>query len=506
MIQNLDLEQRLLAGLIRFPNAYGDIANFISEEDFYADENNITRTLFSVIKEFCSKGAPVDEVVLSERVKALGFAFAQDIDLGTYIHALSMQKVQENKIISIAQELKKITVRRQIYTAAKNTALKVKALDASEPYENIIDIADKTFNEKINVFDSSDGGIVNIFDEMEEHIEDLGNNPKEEMGLMGPYERVNDLYGSLLRPGNITLITARSGSRKSTMAMDFTIKTSARYDIPVLHFDNGEMSKSELIIRECSALSGVSSHLLETGQWRQAGQEVVDKVRAVWSSIKDKKLKFYYHGVGGYSLDKMISVLKRFYYSKVGRGNQMIFSFDYIKPLDEDGGKNEWQVVGAMLNRFKAVIQNEIICDNDPVISMFTSVQSNRAGIIGNRTAAQLTDDEGIISMSDRLTHYASHVFILRTKTLDEITNDGPDFGTHKFINVKSRHLGRMAARALNPVGMPNGETVKNCIHLNIQGFNVECIGDQQDLADHLSAGTQLSNDNDDDQDDASLD
>ena len=31
---------------------------------------------------------------------------------------------------------------------------------------------------------------------MKEYIEYLGNNPKEEMGFMGPFEPMNDMYGS----------------------------------------------------------------------------------------------------------------------------------------------------------------------------------------------------------------------------------------------------------------------------------------------------------------------
>ena len=39
-------------------------------------------------------------------------------------------------------------------------------------------------------------------------------------------------------------------------------------------------------------------------------QNVVEKVRSVWSKIKD--LKFYYYNVGGMDVDSMINTLKRF--------------------------------------------------------------------------------------------------------------------------------------------------------------------------------------------------
>ena len=49
------------------------------------------------------------------------------------------------------------------------------------------------------------------------------------------------------------------------------------------------MSKDELIIRQCAAISGVPPYLLESGKWRQAGDETVQKVRSVWK--KSKKFK-----------------------------------------------------------------------------------------------------------------------------------------------------------------------------------------------------------------------
>ena len=46
-------------------------------------------------------------------------------------------------------------------------------------------------------------------------IEGRGNSPLTEFGMMGPHPKVNEIYGSLLRPGNITVIVARSGVGKT---------------------------------------------------------------------------------------------------------------------------------------------------------------------------------------------------------------------------------------------------------------------------------------------------
>lgn len=489
MIYSLELEQRLLAGLIKYPECYGEIANFIGEIDFSSDQNKITKTIFSVLKGLCDKGDGVDEVVLIERVKALGISFPQDIEIGDFVRNLALQKIAKKQVTGVARELKKFTIRRELYKAAKETAQAVKVINPSASYHEILNTADQTFNKNIDVLACGETGFSNIYAEMEDFIEERGNNPQEEIGLMGPFGIVNDLYGSLLKAGNITVVVARSGVGKTSLAMNYTMKVSAKYDVPVLHFDNGEMSKQELMIRQCSALSGVSHHLLETGMWRKAGKSIVERVRAVWP--KTKNMKCYYYGVGGYESEEMVKLLKRFYYSKVGRGKELILSFDYIKPNDEKG-KTEWQSVGSMVNRFKQVIKDEIVFEDAPMVSMFTSIQSNRSGIVTNKSSQDIVDDESIVSISDRVTQYCSHLFILRKKALDEIANERGLFGTHVMIPLKTRHLGKLAQRAINPVDMGGGKLVGNRIHLDIQGFDVDCKGDQADLKEFLSLSTSV--------------
>jgi replicative DNA helicase len=61
---------------------------------------------------------------------------------------------------------------------------------------------------------------VDIFENIDEFAEDLANNPQQEVGMMGPHNKLNDIYGSVLRPGNITVVVARSGQGKTTFALD----------------------------------------------------------------------------------------------------------------------------------------------------------------------------------------------------------------------------------------------------------------------------------------------
>ena len=288
MIYSYEIEKQVLAAFLQKPNVFVNYLNVLSEKDFYDKNSLLHKTLFIVLKKSLEKNESIDDIVIYQRIKDLGIKFEENIDLLDYIRSLSMRKVNsEERIESSIKELKKLSVRREISATGKKIADKMKNLDTDVPYLQIVEMADKLYNDKINLFEVGDDVPQNIYDEMEDFIEERGNNPIEEFGMFGPHEKVNDIYGSLLRPGNITVIVARSGVGKTQFCMDYATKVALKYDVPVLHFDNGEMSKEELIIRQCAALSGVPSHLLESGKWRQAGEDVVNKVSSVWSKIKN---------------------------------------------------------------------------------------------------------------------------------------------------------------------------------------------------------------------------
>jgi len=169
----------------------------------------------------------------------------------------------------------------------------------------------------------------------------------------------------------------------------------------------------------------------------------------------------------------------------------MIFSFDYIKTANQTDGKSEWQTVGEMVDKFKRTIQKDILKDGEPIIPMITSVQSNRTGVVNNRRANDIVDDESIVSLSDRITQFCSHMFILRKKTIDE-REEEPDFGTHKLINVKARHMGKNFNRAMELIRMPDDSLKPNVIHLQMDSFTAEEVGDQLDLVNALGAQANL--------------
>ena len=483
-LYNYELERHLIGGLLQFPEEYYKISSFISEKDFYSESSSINRAIFIIIKSCIEKNESIDEYLISEKVKNLGLSFEEGIDCLEYLQSLTLRKSSQSSLLSTAKEIKILTLKRDISQIGIDLQSSMKQSSLSH-YQDIIDKADSIYNSKINFYESGADIPENIYENMEHMIEDRGENPVDDHGLEGPHQRLHEIYGSLLRPGNISVIVARSGIGKTQFCMDFCTKVSSlNENVPILHFDNGEMSIEELTMRQCAALSGVPLNLLESGRWRNAGEDVVKKVRSVWSKVKS--MKFYYYNCGGMTVDDMVNTVKRFYYSRVGRGNQMIFSFDYIKTtFQPSGNKSEWQIVGEMVDRFKRLIAKDLVFDKKPVVSMLTSVQMNRVGTSRNRTADNIVEDETVVSLSDRITQFCSHMFLLRSKEPAEIAEDS-NFGTHKLTNIKARHLGQDPMGEIEPVRMLDGSLKRNYLNLDFNNFNITERGDLRDLVEHL--------------------
>jgi replicative DNA helicase len=506
MIYSYDLEKKVLSGLLQHSYKWEEISIFLNEKDFYNEDSKVNISIFKLIRNALDNAETIDETILIQRINQLKISFPDSIDIAEYIYSLAFYKISEEVFLASVKELKKFTARREIYASCKEVASFVKKADPSLKYSELVEQADQMYNKNIKDFEMTESGPVNLFEMMEGVVEERGNNPITEFGMLGPHKRVNEMYGSLLLAGNITVIVARSGVGKTQFCMDYTTRTSAKYNVPVLHFDNGEMSEEELIFRQCSAMTGIPVWLLQTGKWRTSSyknwsaEEVVDKVRSAWAKIKN--MRFYYENVAGMSADEMCSLLKRFYYSKIGRGNPLIFSFDYIKSDFGNMGKGDgWQQVAYMVHKFKQTIHRDLCFDGKPCVSMLTSVQSNRLGITNNRQANAIVDDESVVSLSDGITQFCSHLFLLRRKVAEEIHEEGERFGTHKLVNLKARHLGKDALRAINPVNMPDGSNKSNFINLHIENFKITERGDLQDIVDSMN-NSDINVETDDETDD----
>jgi replicative DNA helicase len=459
---SLELEKHTLSALLQYPDIYPDCSQFLEAEDFAGNGGH--KIIFSIIKKHYEQGKPVDSLLISNEIKSLSLTITDLEHPYDYLESLKLIQINKAAALEFVKELKKFTVARNLVQSAENAKKRV-CESLNKPVDKIIEEYDRACNEKVANFYVKEG-LVSVFDGLSNKIEDLGNNPIENMGLMGPHPKLNELYGSLVRPGNISTLCSRSGAGKTTFLHHYGVWLCEKYDLPILALDTGEMSAQEIQFRQMAALSGVPLHLIETGKFRK-NEEATKKLRAVYPKIQ--KLKYYYLQIGGKSSVEVISLIRRFYLNKVGRGNPTAIINDYWKSYSDGyADKAEWERVGKMIQDYKDFITGEI------PIGILAGVQSNRSGIVTGKKDKDVVRSEEQISGGDRVVFYSSHLFILQKKTLDVLAMEQNKFGNVTMTNVaKCRHLGINIKDALNPVKMPDGSFRSNYINFDVQNFNV---------------------------------
>lgn len=487
MIYSLQVERHVLSGLIRHQNLFADVDIFLNENDFY---HEVHSTIYAVYKNTLYKGEKIDKVLLAEKIKNLGISFKDDINIYDYIDNLSFSQITEEATVSACKELMKLRIRREISQTAEKLSKFVKD-NGDEDIDKIISQADAIYNDKISSYEVNDEP-VNLFTGLEDVVEEMGNNPKEEVGLITPYPEFNRLYGGL-KNGNIYAIVSRPGQGKSTWINDmcFNVAKNPKNKTKTLILDT-EMQTLDIQLRMVSSMTDVPMWYLETGNWRK-NQDMTSKVRAAWNNIKN--YEYYHYHVGNKNIDQICSIIRRWYLSKVGRGNQALIAYDYVKLTGEKVGQNwaEHQAIGSKIDKLKR-ISEEIQC---PIV---TAMQLNRTGENFNRSSANVVDDSSVIALSDRLQWFASFVAIFRRKTLDELALDTQQFGTHKLIPTKTRFQGKEAAGHQDLVRRldANGKETwaQNYLNYNVHNFKIEERGSLLNVVERQREQYQLDDQN----------
>jgi hypothetical protein len=232
------------------------------------------------------------------------------------------------------------------------------------------------------------------------------------------------------------------------------------------------MSRDEVKYRSGAAKSEVPLWYLKTGNWRK-NPDYVRKVReGATKGLNSKYSKVYHLSVGNKSIEEIASICRRWYLRVVGRGNKCLIIYDYVKMVGNDErNRKEYQEMGDKIDFLKKLAE-------ELDVPILTACQNNREGVVGGREASDIVDDERSIGISDRITHFASAVWIFRRRTPEEVLLDTEESGTHKLVEVVCREQGRDAAGHQDAIRrtFPDGKVkyIKNFINFEIRNFKVE--------------------------------
>jgi replicative DNA helicase len=425
-------ERAVLSGIIKYgEDAYLDVNDIINDSTFSIDSNQI---VYKCLKNTCDKG----------QIKSIDFATilssAQELNLSQvfndkeevqHVKALMDFPVHLDNVRKFAVKIKKLEIARSLHKEVDTIQDKLLDVTGSESLSSIIGIAEETiFNFSSSLSGDSDEPVA-MSKDIDSYIEDLKNNPIDQIGIPTGFPAYDKAIGGGFRKGTVNVIAARPKVGKTLLSDNIGYYIASKLQIPVLNMDT-EMTKEDHINRILAMSSEIEINKIETGKFVDTPSSA-KKIEDAIEELKNSKL--FHKSIAGKSFEEQLGLMRRWILKEVGLNDDgtakdCVIIYDYLKLMDSAGisqDMKEYQVLGFMMTS----LHNFAIKYKIPILAF---IQLNRDGITKESTDTA--------SGSDRIIWLCSNFTIFKRKSDEEIAEDGADSGNRKLVPLISRHGG----------------------------------------------------------------
>ena len=259
--QSVEAEQVVIGGLLLDNRAWEQIADRITESDFYRNDHRI---IFSAIRNLEEKSQPFDAVTLSEWMQKNG----QLEDAGglAYLGRLAKETPTAANIVAYADIVRERSVLRQLIAVGTDIAssgFKTEGRSSRELLEEaekrVFHIAEQDMRGR--------GGFQDIKDLLTKTVEEIDFLFQSEGNITGiptGFDKFDENTTGL-HPGELIIVAGRPSMGKTTFAMNIAENAAIGSKTPVAVFSM-EMPGEQLAMRMISSLGRIDQHHIRTGQ------------------------------------------------------------------------------------------------------------------------------------------------------------------------------------------------------------------------------------------------
>jgi len=322
MPQNLEAEMSVLGVSFLNKNAVTKIVEEITSDMFYSDAN---KKLFEAIKSLYEQRIPIDITTVKEELdKKKNLNNIGGIEYIIEVIDSVATAANLDYYISIVKE--KAVVRNLIDTA---TGIVTQGYEEEDNITALLDTAEKNILNVIKARQTSEFmPIREVLRRAQEKLEQLAQNKNAITGLpTGFYEL--DKVTAGLHAGEMIIVAARPGMGKTAFALNLAANAAFGTKKAVAVF-NLEMPAEQLVNRMISAVGGIDSHKLQTGQLQHNDWK---RYNEAMSQLADTNI--YIEDNAGITASEIRAKCRRLANTEEGLG---IVIIDYLQ-LVTSGGK-----------------------------------------------------------------------------------------------------------------------------------------------------------------------
>lgn len=426
--EDVTAERSTVSGILKYGrNAFVDVDGLLTPSDYSVDINQV---IFKCAQEFYAENydGKLDTPSLESIANKLGLLhLISSRDAQEHIRALRNYPVDLASVRPQAAKIFRLNIARELDDETAKIRKQLRGITGDESINQIIAMVENPLFDYTARLNGGDEGPSHIAKGGREWLQNVIDNPCENIGIPTPFPIYNRRIGGGYRRKTVSIMAARPKSGKTIFTDNVALHVAGTLGIPVFNLDT-EMTREEHLARILASLSGIDSFDIERGLVSR-GQADVLMEKMEWL----EGIPYTYESVIDASFDEQIASMRRWMIKDVGvdangRSKDALIIYDYLQMTDAEefkGDFKEYQMLGFMM---LALLRLAKRCDV-PILSM---LQTNRDGIDKETTA--------VASGSDRIIWKCANFSVIKRKTQDEINEDGPDEGNTKFYNLIARH------------------------------------------------------------------
>ena len=254
-------EQSVLGGLMLDNDAWDQVADRVSDEDFYRRDH---RLIFRAIRDLAENGKPLDVVTLAEKLEKT--RELNDAGGLAYLGALAKDTPSAANIRAYADIVRKHSVLRQMVRIGTDIANAAYFPEGRES-KDLLDFAEQQVFQIAEQGNRGKRGFTRIKDLLTKAVDRIDHLFQLDNPITGVPTGFNDFdeMTAGLQPSDLVIIAGRPSMGKTTFAMNIAENAAIKHKVPVAVFSM-EMPGEQLAMRMMSSLGRIDQHKVRTGK------------------------------------------------------------------------------------------------------------------------------------------------------------------------------------------------------------------------------------------------
>ncbi|HSX15095.1 MAG TPA: replicative DNA helicase [Candidatus Saccharimonadales bacterium] len=272
---NIEAEASLIGAILIDKEAIIKIADLVTPDDFYSDNNAL---IFTAIMDLYEARQPLDLLTLSNKLEGAGEL--ERVGGTSYLTDLINTVPSAAHVANYAGIVAhKATLRRLISAASEITGFGYKE---DEPLDALLDQAEqKLFEVSQKHLKQNFIGIGSVLAQSFDRLDDLHKDKNKLRGIPTGFRALDNVLAGLQK-SDLIVLAARPSMGKTSLALNMAQHVAVKEGVPVGLFSL-EMSKEQLIDRLIASESGIDAWKLRTGNLEDSDFPKINHAMAVLS-------------------------------------------------------------------------------------------------------------------------------------------------------------------------------------------------------------------------------